>query len=178
MHFHQRWCPISEITQAVTRSRFSVEKSTPLASSVVHHYTRDRSSQSTRARTAAVSRQASWTVHPGYGGLHQLFVRWDENIINISRAHVSRWMVETIKEAYNRVDLDLDRVWAHQVWARSSSWAYLNQIPLDNVLAAAFWRLQGVFQRHYLRDLAQSSGYMFTLGPVVAAQAVVQRNLQ
>ena len=178
MHFHQRWCPISEITQAVTRSRFSVEKSTPLASSVVHHYTRDRSSQSTRARTAAVSRQASWTVHPGYGGLHQLFVRWDENIINISRAHVSRWMVETIKEAYNGVDLDLDRVWAHQVWGRSSSWAYLNQIPLDNVLAAAFWRLQGVFQRHYLRDLAQSSGYMFTLGPVVAAQAVVQRNLQ
>ena len=77
----------------------------------------------------------------GRGG-QQLFVHWDESIIDISRAHVSRWIVETIKEAYNRADLDLDRVRAHEVRAISSSWAYLNQIPLDNVLAAAFWRSQ------------------------------------
>ena len=148
MHFHQRWCPRSEITQAVTGSRFSSEKSTPLASSLVHHYTRDRSSQSTRARTAVVFRQASWTLHPGYegnsggggGGRQRLFVHWDESIIDISWAHISRWIVETIMEAYNRADLDLDRVRAHEVRAISSSWAYLKQIPLDNVLAAAFWR--------------------------------------
>ena len=54
----------------------------------------------------------------------------------------------------------------------------IGRSQLSNPSDLPCWRLQGVFQRHYLRDLAQSSGYMFTLGPVVAAQAVVQRNLQ
>ena len=85
--------------------------------------------------------------------------------------------METIKEAYDGADQDVDRVRADAVWAISSSWAYLNQIPLDNALAEVFWKSQGVFQWHYLGDLAQSSREMFTLSPVVAAQAIVQTRL-
>ena len=58
-------------------------------------------------------------------------------------AHFSRWIVDTIKEACDRADLDVDRVRAHEVRAISASWAYLNQILLDCVLAAALWRSQG-----------------------------------
>ena len=123
-------------------------------------------------------RSRPWVTARDLHRRQRLFVLWDESVIDISRAHVSRCIVETIKEAYNRADLDLDPVRAYDVRVTSSSWAYLNQIPLYNVLAAAFWRSQGVFQRHYLWDSAQNSGDMFILGPVVAAQAVVQPNLQ
>ena len=107
------------------------------------------------------------------GGRQRLLLHWDTDIEDISRAHVSRWIVETVKEAYDRADLDVDRVTAHEVRAISASWAYLNQIPLDHILSAAFWRSQGVFQRHYLRDLTNTTGGMSTLGPVVAAQSIV-----
>ena len=107
------------------------------------------------------------------GDRRRLFVHWDPAIQDISRAHVSRWIVLTIKEAYDRADLPLDEAHAHEVRAISASLAYLNQVPLDNVLAAALWRSQGVFQRHYLRDLEQSAQGISTLGPVVAAQAVI-----
>ena len=119
--------------------------------------------------------KSCWNYFPKQ---QQLFVQWDENIIDISRGHtLAHWIVETIKEAYDGADVDVDRVRAHEVQAISASWAYLNHIALDSVLAAAFWRLQGVFQGDYLRDLAQILGDMFTLGPVVAAQAVVEPRL-
>ena len=89
------------------------------------------------------------------------------------RSHISRWILETVKEAYTQADRQYDRVTAHEVRALSASWAYNCQVALPDILSAAFWRSSGVFQNSYLRDMACISDGMLTLGPVVVAQHVV-----
>ena len=76
-------------------------------------------------------RSRPWVTARDLHRRQRLFVLWDESVVDISRAHVSRCIVETIKEAYNRVELDLDPVPAYDVRVTSLSWAYLNQISND-----------------------------------------------
>ena len=110
--------------------------------------------------------------NPG-GGRQRMFVHWNCNIRDIMRSHISRWMVETVKEAYTQADQEYDRVTAHEVRALSASWAFNCQVALPDILSAAFWRSSGVFQNSYLRDMACIAEGMSTLGPVVVAQQVV-----
>ena len=91
------------------------------------------------------------------GGHQRMFVHWNRNIRDIMRSHISRWIVETVKEAYTQADREYDWVTAHEVRA----------------LSAAFWRSSGVFQNSYLRDVACIADGMSTLGPVVVPQQVV-----
>ena len=107
------------------------------------------------------------------GGRQQMFLHWNRSIRDIMRSHISRWIVETVKEAYTQADRQFDRVTAHEVRALSASWAYNCQVALPDILAAAFWRSSGVFQNSYLRDMACVAEGMSTLGPVVVAQHVV-----
>ena len=108
-----------------------------------------------------------------WGGRQQMFVHWNRNIRDIMRSHISRWIVETVKEAYTQADREFDRVTAHEVRALSASWTYNCQVALPDILSAAFWRSSGVFQNSYLRDMACIADGMSTLGPVVVAQQVV-----
>ena len=107
------------------------------------------------------------------GGRQSMFIHWNRNIRDIMRSHISRWIVETVKEAYTQADREYDRVTAHEVRALSASWAYNCQVALPDILSAAFWRSSGVFQNLYLRDMACIADGMSTLGPVVVAQQVV-----
>ena len=107
------------------------------------------------------------------GGRQRMFLHWNRSIRDIMRSHISRWIVETVKEAYTQADRQFDRVTAHEVRALSASWAYNCQVALPDILAAAFWRSSGVFQNSYLRDMACVAEGMSTLGPVVVAQHVV-----
>ena len=107
------------------------------------------------------------------GGRQRMFIHWNRNIRDIMRSHISRWIVETVKEAYTQADPQYDRVTAHEVRALSASWAYNCQVALPDILAAAFWRSSGVFQNSYLHDMACVAEGMLTLGPVVVAQHVV-----
>ena len=100
------------------------------------------------------------------GGRQQMFIHWNRSIRDIMRSIISRWIVETVKEAYTQVDRQYDRVTAHEVRALSASW-------LPDILSAAFWRSSGVFQNSYLRNMACIADGMSTLGPVVVAQHVV-----
>ena len=109
----------------------------------------------------------------GGGGAQRMFIHWNCSIRDITRNHISRWIVETVKEAYTQADRQYDRVTAHEVWALSASWAYNCQVALPDILSAAFWRSSGVFQNSYLRDMACIAEGMSTLGPVVVAQHVV-----
>ena len=102
-----------------------------------------------------------------------MFIHWNRNIRDIMRSHISRWIVETVKEAYTQADRQYDRVIAHEVRALSASWAYNCQVALPDILAAAFWRSSGVFQNSDLCDMACVAEGMSTLGPVVVAQHVV-----
>ena len=107
------------------------------------------------------------------GGRQRMIIHWNRSIRDIMRSHISRWIVETVKEAYTQADRQYDRVTAHEVRALSASWAYNCQVALPDILSAAFWRSSGVFQNLYLRNMACIAEGMLTLGPVVVAQHVV-----
>ena len=109
----------------------------------------------------------------GRGGRQRMFIHWNRSIRDIMRSHISRWIVETVKEAYTQADRQYDRVTAHEVRALSASWVYNCQVALPDILSAAFWRSSRVFQNSYLCDMASIADGMSTLGPVVVAQHVV-----
>ena len=79
--------------------------------------------------------------------------------------------MQTIKLACGIDNLAQVQVNAHEVRALSSSWAWSNKVPLDDVVKAGFWSSENSFIRFYLRDTSVSS--LASLGPIVAAQAVV-----
>ena len=114
-----------------------------------------------------------WDSERIRGGRQRMFIHWNRSIRDIMWSHISRWIVETVKEAYTQADRQYDRVTAHEVRALSASWAYNCQVALPDILSAAFWRSSGVFQNSYLRDMACIAEGMSTLGPVVVTQHVV-----
>ena len=60
-----------------------------------------------------------------------------------------------------------------ELGALSSSFAWLNRVPLESVLKAGYWHSENSFIRFYLRDMAGINEKMFSLGPVVASQKVI-----
>ena len=62
---------------------------------------------------------------------------------------------------------------AHGVRGVAASWAFHRNAPLSSVLEAATWSSASVFTSFYLSDVQFSSSQGFSLGPVVAAGAVV-----
>lgn len=91
----------------------------------------------------------------------------------ISSDTISRWIVQTIKFAYQAVGLALTSVNAHEVRALASSWAWFNKIPLQEVVKASFWSSENSFIRFYLRDISVVASSLAAIGPIVAAQSVV-----
>ena len=65
------------------------------------------------------------------------------------------------------------KIKAHEVRALSSSWAFFDKVPLNELLKAAVWNQFFTFAKFYLRDMSPQSANLHTLGPVVAAQKVV-----
>ncbi|MEW8546512.1 MAG: hypothetical protein AB2693_23605, partial [Candidatus Thiodiazotropha sp.] len=71
----------------------------------------------------------------------------------ISAATISRWIVDSVHFAYDQSSsCSASKVCAHELRALSSSWAWLNHVPLDRILRAGFWRSDNSFIRFYLRD--------------------------
>ena len=62
---------------------------------------------------------------------------------------------------------------AHSIRAVSTYVAFSRNVPLASILAAATWSSSTVFTSFYLRDVQFSSSSGFSLGRVVAADAVV-----
>ena len=162
-------------------TQFPWEESTTITGSGVDYCTRDCPSQPVRSGEDAVSGQTVKALPMGLGkspggggggGVNGCLFHWNRNIRDIMRNHISRWIVETVKEAYTQADREYDQVTAHEVRALSASWAYNCQVALPDILSAAFWRSSGVFQNSYLRDMACIADGMNTLGPVVVTQVV------
>ena len=92
---------------------------------------------------------------------------------DINKSSISRWVKFAIKSAYKGISstpCKLFKPRAHELRALASSWAYLNSIPLEEVLQAAFWSNSNVFAVHYLRDFGNQKANLRALGPVIAAQ--------
>ena len=81
-----------------------------------------------------------------------------------------------IKLAYRKLtkrDLSLLKIKAHELRALSSSWAYFNNIPIEEVVQAAVWWNQTTFAKFYLKDMQKQQENLQLLGPVVVAQKVM-----
>lgn len=82
----------------------------------------------------------------------------------------------TIKLAYSKLTkrhLSFLKIKAHELRALSSSWAYFNNVPIEEVVQAAVWLNQTNFANFYLRDMQKQQENLQLLGLVVAAQKVV-----
>ena len=107
-------------------------------------------------------------------GRKRLFIsHLDSYDKEISCDTISRWIVQTIKLAYGTRKLNQVSVNAHEVRALASSWAWSNKVPLDDIVKAGFWSSENSFIKFYLRDVSIFASSLASLGPVVAAQAVV-----
>ena len=95
---------------------------------------------------------------------------------DISKASVLRWISYTIKLAYRKLtrrDISFLKIKAHEVRALSSSWAFFDKVPLNEILKAAVWNQSSTFAKFCLRDMSQQAADLQTLGPIVVAQKVV-----
>ena len=93
----------------------------------------------------------------------------------ISKSSISRWISYTIKLAYKKLtnrDFPFLKIKAHEVRALSSSRAFFDKVPLNEILKAAVWNQSSTFAKFNLRDMSQQLQNLHHLGPVVMAQKV------
>ena len=107
-------------------------------------------------------------------GKQKLFVAFKKgHKTDIVKNTVSFWIRKVIFAAYEESPEELKKkfkIRAHDVRALASSWAFLRNISLDEVMEACSWKAPSTFIRHYLRDLTEISGNLHKLGPIIAAQ--------
>ena len=95
---------------------------------------------------------------------------------DITAASISRWIASVIKKAYKALsnrDISSLKIRPHELRALSTSWAFVNHTPIDDILKAAFWSNASTFSSFYLRSLSLQKDNLFMLGPLVASQTVV-----
>ena len=60
----------------------------------------------------------------------------------------------------------LHKVKAHEVRAMAASWAFFNNVSVEDIMAACSWKSHNTFTSYYLRDLALIQGELLRLGPL------------
>lgn len=94
----------------------------------------------------------------------------------ISASTISRWIVSTIKQAYEQSGESIQNsrvIKAHEIRALSNSYAFLNNTSLEYILKAGYWRSPSAFLKFYLRDTSGQASDLRALGPLVASQTIV-----
>ena len=95
---------------------------------------------------------------------------------DISKDTISRWISYTVKLAYRKLtkrDISFLKIKAHEVRALSSSWAFFDKVPLNDIHQAAVRNSSLTFAKFYLSDMSQQAQNLQSLGPIVVAQKVV-----
>ena len=83
---------------------------------------------------------------------YSLFVSSIEPFKAISKASISRWLVECISMAGPEA-LVSGRIRAHDTRSVSSSWALFNGASLKDIQQAAYWSSPNTFISCYLKDV-------------------------
>ena len=95
---------------------------------------------------------------------------------DLAKSTLSRWVRYAIRHAYTSISKNPNRLFkprAHELRALSASWAYMNYIPLEEILKSAVWSCSSLFASHYLRDFREQAENLRAMGPIIAAQKVV-----
>ena len=91
----------------------------------------------------------------------RLFISYNKKYKkDIKKQTIARWLKTVIKAAYQRPERDLIpfNPRPHDIRAWSASLALANDVTLDDILKAAYWRSTGTFIRHYLKPVAHLRG--------------------
>ena len=113
-------------------------------------------------------------------GRTRLFIPYKRESMakEISLASVSRWIKQVVINSLESVSQDrgalsIYQVRAHDLRALAASWANFNEVPMEEICKACYWRSQGTFQDRYLRDVASFADGIHSLGGLVVAHTVV-----
>ena len=107
----------------------------------------------------------------------RLFLPFKDTTDDISTTHISRWIVDFVKKAHRDTNEDataLANVKAHEVRAIATSWATYNNAPFEDIMQAADWLGKSTFASFYSRAMVTHAEGLYGVGPVVAAQSVIQ----
>ena len=134
-----------------------------------------------RERLLCPVRALKWYLErskPSRANSSRLFVHWKPSRSECTPMDISKWIVRTVKLAYEKSSTDdqslkLARVTAHEVRALAASWALFNGAPAADVLQAGTWRSKNSFISFYLRDMAQESVSLNSMGPISSGQLIV-----
>ena len=94
---------------------------------------------------------------------------------------LSSWLKQTILFCYKQADqqaLDLVQGKAHDIRASAASKAFYGGVSLDQIMQACHWKAHNTFTNFYLKDLTWSDNNNMYLGPVAAAQQVLDPSPQ
>lgn len=85
----------------------------------------------------------------------RLFITHQKNFHReASKDSIARWIVQTVKFAYDNADSEtLLQVRAHDTRRLSTSWALFNGLSADEIIKAAHWSNETTFTSFYLRDV-------------------------
>ena len=100
---------------------------------------------------------------------------------DIRPATLSSWLKQTVLLCYKQADqqaLDLVQVKAHDIRAFMASKAFYGGVSVDQIMQAYHWKAHNTFTNFYLKDLTWSDNNNMYLGPVVAAQQVLDPSRQ
>ena len=79
---------------------------------------------------------------------------------DISAGSVSKWVSQTVSQAYRVVTPEtlVLHLHAHEIRALVASAAFRQSVSLSSTLEAAFWRSESTLFQYFLRDLASHKG--------------------
>ena len=100
---------------------------------------------------------------------------------NIRPTILSSWLKQTILLCYKQADqqaLDLVQVKAHDIRGFAASKAFYGGVSVDQIMQACHWKVHNTFTNFDLKDLTWSDNNNMHLGPVVAAQQVIDPSPQ
>ncbi len=95
---------------------------------------------------------------------------------DIAKNTISFWLRKTISCAYSSASeehLKKFQIRPHEIRALASSWAFLKNIAMEEVMESCSWRSKNTFIRHYLRDMTEVGDQLQRLGPLIVAQKQV-----
>ena len=94
---------------------------------------------------------------------------------------LSSWLKQTILLYYKQADqpaLNLVQVKAHDIGAFAAAKVFYGGVLVDQIIQACHWKAHNTFTNFYPKDLTWSDNDNMYLGPVVAAQQVLDPSPQ
>ena len=121
-------------------------------------------------------REYARRLHPLREDGHRLFVSLRDPSRPLANNSISAFSRKVIVKAHQTVheeELARWKVRAHEHRAVATSLRFKKNLMLREVMEAAVWRCNTTFVSFYLRDISHEFLDVSSLGPVVAAQAIV-----